>query len=193
MYIGNEICALTNLSLSNLTVRAHRVGVHIGHFVDVRVKVRCPELLTSVDAVQKAFEAFAPLKHLYGPEMPSLPSQPVKVIREVGAPRPATHNQEFGGMQVAVHASLAAEALRAHALVAEVRARVLPEEHFWQAWVNGSLPVRAGRLMAYSRAFSVRAREYTPLPLYAPQELTDEDLPALLADPRFFARKVLPI
>ena len=70
---------------------------------------------------------------------------------------------------------------------------MLPEEHFWQAWVNGSLPVRAGRLMAYSRAFSVRAREYTPLPLYAPQELTDEDLPALLADPRFFARKVLPI
>ena len=102
VYIGNEICALVNCPLNDLTVRAHRVGVHIGHFVDVRVKVRCPELITSVEAVNKAFEAFAPLKHLYGPEMPSLPSQPLKVIREVGAPRPATHNNEFGGMQVAV-------------------------------------------------------------------------------------------
>ena len=102
VYIGNEICALVNLQSSDLTVRAHRVGVHIGHFVDVRVKVRCPELLTSVDAVEKAFEAFAPLRHLAGAEMPSLPPQPLKVIREVGAPRPATHNQEYGGMQAAV-------------------------------------------------------------------------------------------
>ena len=102
VYIGNEICALVNLASSNLTVRAHRVGVHIGHFVDVRCKVRCPELLTSVDAVHRAFEAFAPLAELYGPEMPSLPKRPLKVIKEVGAPRPATHNMEFGGMQVAV-------------------------------------------------------------------------------------------
>ena len=102
VYIGNEICALVNVTPSTLSVRAHRVGVHIGHFVDVRVKVRCPQLLTSVDAVEKAFEAFAPLSHLAGPEMPSLPSQPLKVIKEVGAPRPASHNLEFGGMQVAV-------------------------------------------------------------------------------------------
>lgn len=102
VYIGNEICALVNLPLKNLSVRAHRVGVHIGHFVDVRVKVRCPELLTSVDAVHQAFEAFAPLANLYGPEMPSLPKQPLVVIKEVGAPRPASHSQEFGGMQVAV-------------------------------------------------------------------------------------------
>ena len=34
--------------------------------------------------------------------MPSLPAQPLKVIKEVGAPRPASHNHEFGGMQVAV-------------------------------------------------------------------------------------------
>ena len=40
VYIGNEICALVNLASKDLTVRAHRVGVHIGHFVDVRVKVR---------------------------------------------------------------------------------------------------------------------------------------------------------
>ena len=55
-----------------------------------------------------------------------------------------------GGMQVAVHASLAAEALRAHALVAEVRARVLPEEHFWHAWAHAHAPERihAARLMA---------------------------------------------
>lgn len=102
VYIGNEISALVNLGPKQLTVRAHRVGVHIGHFVDVRVKVRCPELLTSVDAVNKAFDAFAPLSELYGPEMPSLPKQPLKVVKEVGAPRPATHNNEFGGMQVAV-------------------------------------------------------------------------------------------
>jgi aspartate-semialdehyde dehydrogenase len=48
VFIGNEICALVNLAPTNLSVRAHRVGVHIGHFVDVRVTVRCPELLTSV-------------------------------------------------------------------------------------------------------------------------------------------------
>ena len=40
VYIGNEICALVNVTPSELSVRAHRVGVHIGHFVDVRVKVR---------------------------------------------------------------------------------------------------------------------------------------------------------
>ena len=72
---GNEICALVDLPHSDLTVRAHRVGVHIGHFVDVRVKVRCPGLLTSVDAVEKAFEAFAPLRHLHGALMLSLPPQ----------------------------------------------------------------------------------------------------------------------
>ena len=102
VYIGNEICALVNLPHDCLTVRAHRVGVHIGHFVDVRVNVRCPELMTTVDAVNKAFDAFAPLGELCGPEMPSLPPKPLKVIHEVGAPRPATHNQEYGGMQVAV-------------------------------------------------------------------------------------------
>ena len=102
VYIGNEIGALVSIPLNHLTVRAHRVGVHIGHFVDVRVKVRCPELLTNVDAVYQAFEAFAPLAELYGPEMPSLPRRPLKVMREVGCPRPASHNQEFGGMQVAV-------------------------------------------------------------------------------------------
>jgi len=48
VFIGNEICALVNLAPTNLSVRAHRVGVHIGHFVDVRVTVRCPEPLTSV-------------------------------------------------------------------------------------------------------------------------------------------------
>ena len=70
--------------------------------MDVRVRVRCPELLTSVDAVYRAFEAFAPLAEFYGPEMPSLPKQPLKVVRDAGAPRPAAHNMEFGGMQVAV-------------------------------------------------------------------------------------------
>ena len=65
-------------------------------------QVKCPELLTSVDAVHRAFDSFAPLRELYGPEMPSLPAQPIKVIKEVGAPRPASHNMEFGGMQVAV-------------------------------------------------------------------------------------------
>jgi hypothetical protein len=40
VYIGNEIAALVNVKVSDMTVRAHRVGVHIGHFVDVRVKVR---------------------------------------------------------------------------------------------------------------------------------------------------------
>ena len=102
VFIGNEICALVNLAPTNLSVRAHRVGVHIGHFVDVRVTVRCPELLTSVDAVYRAFESFAPLAELYGAEMPSLPRHPIKVIREAGAPRPATHHMEYGGMQVAV-------------------------------------------------------------------------------------------
>ena len=65
----------------NLTfiVRGERV-----HSLRAIVEVRCPELLTSVDAVEKAFEAFAPLRHLAGAEMPSLPSQPIKVIREVG-------------------------------------------------------------------------------------------------------------
>ena len=40
VYIGNEIAALINVPVRDMTVRAHRVGVHIGHFVDVRVKVR---------------------------------------------------------------------------------------------------------------------------------------------------------
>ena len=40
VYIGNEIAALVNVEVSDMTVRAHRVGVHIGHFVDVRCKVR---------------------------------------------------------------------------------------------------------------------------------------------------------
>ena len=36
VYIGNEIRALLGLDERALSVRAHRVGVHIGHFVDVR-------------------------------------------------------------------------------------------------------------------------------------------------------------
>lgn len=39
-YIGNEICSLIGLQPSQLSVRANRVGVHIGHFVDVRLQVR---------------------------------------------------------------------------------------------------------------------------------------------------------
>jgi aspartate-semialdehyde dehydrogenase len=102
VYIGNEIAALLGLPLDKMSVRAHRVGVHIGHLVDARVRVKSPELLTSVEAVENAFEAFAPLSELYGPQMPSLPKAPLKVIREVGAPRPKSHCMEFGGMQVAV-------------------------------------------------------------------------------------------
>lgn len=49
-----------------------------------------------------AFNAFAPLSELHGPAMPSLPRQPLKVVTDVGAPRPASHNMEYGGMQVAV-------------------------------------------------------------------------------------------
>ena len=64
--------------------------------------MKAPELLTSKEAVERAFEDFAPLAELYGPEMPSLPQRPLQVIKEVGAPRPKSHAMEFGGMQVAV-------------------------------------------------------------------------------------------
>lgn len=64
-------------------------------------KVKSPELLTSVEAVHAAFNAFAPLAELHG-LLPSLPQRPLRVVTEVGAPRPATHSQLYGGMQVAV-------------------------------------------------------------------------------------------
>ena len=47
------------------------------------------------------FESFAPMRALAG-HLPSLPPHPISVQREVGTPRPATHNMEYGGMQVAV-------------------------------------------------------------------------------------------
>lgn len=101
VYIGNEIAALIQLDKSDLSVRAHRVGVHIGHFVDVRLRVKKPELVSSVEAVIDAFENFAPLRALQG-QLPSLPAQPLHVCRDVGCPRPASHNLAFGGMQVVV-------------------------------------------------------------------------------------------
>lgn len=84
-----------------LSVRAHRVGVHVGHFVDVRVKVQSPERLGAKEDVEHMFEAFAPLGHLAG-KMPSLPDRPILVERSVGGPRPASHCHAFGGMQVVV-------------------------------------------------------------------------------------------
>merc|ERR1719424_2804315 len=51
--------------------------------------------------VNRMFESFAPMRALAG-HLPSLPPHPISVQREVGTPRPATHNMEYGGMQVAV-------------------------------------------------------------------------------------------
>ena len=101
MYIGNEIRALVELDENCLSVRAHRVGVHIGHFVDVRVDVKAPEKLTDVAAVRKVFHDFAPLRELAG-QLASLPERPVLVLEDVGGPRPASHNLAFGGMQIVV-------------------------------------------------------------------------------------------
>ena len=84
-------------------MRAHRVGVHIGHFIDVRVKVRDRKKVQQLTAedVNQMFEAFAPMEGVAA-HLPSLPPHPIAVQREVGTPRPATHNMEYGGMQVAV-------------------------------------------------------------------------------------------
>ena len=38
-WIVNEVAALLHMPPGTLSVRAHRVGVHVGHFIDVRVKV----------------------------------------------------------------------------------------------------------------------------------------------------------
>ena len=102
-WIHNEIAALIKMAPGTLSVRANRVGVHIGHFVDVRVKVRDRKKLQSLtpDDVYQMFEAFAPMEDL-APHLPSLPPRPISVQREVGTPRPASHNMEYGGMQVAV-------------------------------------------------------------------------------------------
>ena len=49
-------------------------------------KVSAPEQITSEDDVLAAFENFAPLKEL-AKHMPSLPENPVSVIREVNQKR----------------------------------------------------------------------------------------------------------
>lgn len=100
-YIANEIGALLSLSPSALSVRAQRVGVHIGHFIDVRVRVKAPEKLIDEEAVYAAFESFMPLRSLAG-KLPSLPPKPLHVTRTAGAPRSRSHASEFGGMSVAV-------------------------------------------------------------------------------------------
>jgi len=53
----------------------------------------------TVDDVSKVFEDFAPLESL-APKLPSLPPRPIAVQRDVGTPRPASHNMCHGGMQV---------------------------------------------------------------------------------------------
>lgn len=102
-WIHNEVAALLHMSPGTLSVRANRVGVHIGHFIDVRVKVRDRKKMQQLTAedVNRMFESFAPMRALVG-HLPSLPPHPISVQREVGTPRPATHNMEYGGMQVAV-------------------------------------------------------------------------------------------
>ena len=107
-YIGNEIRALVDIPPERMSVRAHRVGVHIGHFADVRVKIKRRGKLTDAESVYAAFDAFTPLKHLAG-VLPSLPDQPVVSLREAGSPRPGSHQMLYGGMAVAavrVHATL---------------------------------------------------------------------------------------
>ena len=81
-------------------MRAHRVGVHIGHFVDVRVKVANRAAVGGVDGVYRVLERFAPLASLAGRLPP--PPPPIAVTRDVGAPRPASHHSAHGGMQVTV-------------------------------------------------------------------------------------------
>jgi len=111
-YIANEIAAL--VPMQSLSVRAHRVGVHVGHFIDVRVRVRDCEAVRDVETVYAAFEAFAPLAELPDGSLPSLPPRPLNTMREVGTPRPASHcgmprparppasRGEWGGMAVSV-------------------------------------------------------------------------------------------
>ena len=100
-WIHNELSALLALRRGTLSVRAHRVGVHIGHFVDVRVKVANRAAVGGVDGVYRVLERFAPLASLAG-RLPSLPPRPIAVTRDVGAPRPASHHSAHGGMQVTV-------------------------------------------------------------------------------------------
>lgn len=102
-WIHNEVASLLLMAPGTLSVRANRVGVHIGHFIDVRVKVRDRKKMQELTAedVNRMFESFAPMRALAG-HLPSLPPHPISVQREVGTPRPATHNMEYGGMQVAV-------------------------------------------------------------------------------------------
>ena len=83
-WIHNELSALLALRRGTLSVRAHRVGVHIGHFVDVRVKVANRAAVGGVDGVYRVLERFAPLASLAG-RLPSLPPRPIAVTRDVGA------------------------------------------------------------------------------------------------------------
>jgi len=111
-FIANEIAAL--VPTGSLSVRAHRVGVHVGHFIDVRVRVRDVAAVSGVEAVYAAFEGFAPLASLPAGALPSLPPRPLNCMRAVGAPRPASHcgmpkasrpaaaRGEWGGMAVSV-------------------------------------------------------------------------------------------
>ena len=66
-WIHNELSALLALRRGTLSVRAHRVGVHIGHFVDVRVKVANRAAVSGVDGVYRVLERFAPLAHTVSP------------------------------------------------------------------------------------------------------------------------------
>ena len=65
-WIHNELSALLALRRGTLSVRAHRVGVHIGHLVDVRVMVANRAAFGGVDGVYRVLERFAPLASLAG-------------------------------------------------------------------------------------------------------------------------------
>ena len=91
-WIHNELSALLALRRGTLSVRAHRVGVHIGHFVDVRVEVANRAAVGGVDGVYRVLERFAPLASLAG-RLPRCRRGRIAVTRDVGAPRPASHPQ----------------------------------------------------------------------------------------------------
>ena len=102
-YIRNELKEL--FGISHVSVRAYRIGVHIGHTIDVRAR------LTTRDVCKKdvieAFEQFAPLADSTS-YSPSTPRYPIVVCHEGGGPQPRQRTHLIhpcsicDGMQISV-------------------------------------------------------------------------------------------
>lgn len=86
---GTETCICSELRelfpSAKVTVRAYRVGVHFGHTVDVRLRLK--KNATDPEDVERALLSYRPLAHV---ALDSTPDAPVQIVREMGAPQPRT-------------------------------------------------------------------------------------------------------